>query len=145
MLTECPGSDFFQSMLFRSLRIVFSQLYPGFQLELRETTTDESHIMTKSNKMQRTTAKNKMNFGINFETRGFHRTEGGTKELKLLLLRLPGSSNYKLNTNKSNGILCQYCEIWSHFEEDKTHFIPDGSGVLQNHESIVTSTLLRRE
>ena len=37
------------------------------------------------------------------------------------------------------GIVCQYCQIWSHFEEDKTHFIPNGSGVPQNNELIVTS------
>ena len=27
-----------------------------------------------------------------------------------------------------------HCDIWSHFEKDQTHFIPNGSWVPQNHD-----------
>ena len=36
------------------------------------------------------------------------------------------------------------CEIWSHFEEDQTHFIPNGSAVPYIYSWVVTPTLLRR-
>ena len=40
------------------------------------------------------------------------------------------ASSCKSSKNRDIALFMKFCELWSHFTEDQTNFIPYGSGVL---------------